>query len=134
MPFGGGMGDNISPPLEWTGGPVSTGSFALVLFDATYGMLHWVVWDIPSTATALPEGIAAGYDLSEVPGAHQVSASGHEYFGPCSAGAIAGTYEYRLYALSETSLTLEESTAPADAQAAVEAAELETAVWAGKPE
>jgi hypothetical protein len=72
--------------------------------------------------------------LSEVQVAHQVSASGHEYFGPCIAGAIAGTYEYRLYALSETSLTLEESKSPADAQAAVEAAELETAVWAGKPE
>lgn len=134
MPVGGGQGDNVSPPLEWSGGPDGTKSFALILFDTTYGMLHWVVWDIPATATSLPEAIAPGYDLSTPAGAHQVSATGHGYFGPCSSGAIAGTYEYRLHALGVDMLDLTESSSPADAQAAVEAASIETAVWAGSPE
>ena len=46
MPFGGGTGENVSPMLEWSGGPTDTESFAVVLYDTTYNMLHWVIWDI----------------------------------------------------------------------------------------
>jgi hypothetical protein len=132
--IGGGDGENISPPLEWTGGPAETQSFGLVLYDTRYNQLHWVVWDIPASANALPEGIPAGFGISDPAGAHQVSRGGHEYYGPCSTGARAGTYEYRLHALNVPTLALDETASPASAQAAVEAASLAAVVWAGTPE
>ena len=99
--------------------------------------MHWVLWDIPATVHELPEGLTAGYELANPMGAHQVADMGtekHAYYGPCSSGAGAATYEYRLYALKEAKLMLTESSSGADAQKAVEAAKLDSVVWAGKPD
>lgn len=135
---GTGMGDNVSPPLEWRGGPAETQSFAVVLFDTRYNYFHWSVWDIPASATELPEGIPAGFDIADPAGAHQRGGSPNqfnEYFGPCSdAGPSAGVYEYRLYALDVATLGLAMDVAPADLQAAIDAATLEMTAWSGTPE
>lgn len=131
------MGDNVSPPLSWKGGPADTKSFAIVLFDSGFNMLHWVIWDIPPTVSELPEGLASGYNLTNPMGAHQAAAMGndpHAYAGPCSSASFPGTYEFRLYALNSAMLALTESSTPAQAQMAVEAAKLEMTVWTGKPE
>ena len=139
MPAGGGTGENKSPLLSWKGGPADTKSFALVLFDTRWGMLHWVLWDIPATVNELPEGLAAGYELMNPMGAHQATSASmspdnlHQYFGPCSSGALAGTYEYRLYAVKEAKLALTEMSTAPQAQMAVEAAKLEMVVWSGMP-
>jgi phosphatidylethanolamine-binding protein (PEBP) family uncharacterized protein len=98
-----------------------------------------VLWDIPATVHELPEGLATGYELQNPMGAHQVAAMNtseelHRYFGPCSSGTLASTYEYRLYALKEAKLMLTESSTGAQAQMAVEAAKLEMVAWSGKPE
>jgi Raf kinase inhibitor-like YbhB/YbcL family protein len=133
------MGDNKSPPLAWTGGPADTKSFAIVLYDTMYNMLHWVMWDIPPTVNMIAEGLPSGYDIATPMGAHQASNMGtdkHAYYGPCSGGGgfiPAGTYEYRLYALNKDKLGLMESTAATAAQTAVEGAMLEMTKWAGKP-
>lgn len=135
---GTGMGDNISPALEWTGGPAETKSFAVVLFDTKYNYFHWAVWDIPADVNALPEGIAKGYDIAEPAGAHQ--RGGHpshfnEYFGPCSdAGAQAGVYEYRLYALDVASIEQPMDVDPAALRTTIEDASLAMTVWSGTPE
>lgn len=135
--IGGGMGMNKSPALSWTGGPADTKSFAIVLFDTMYGALHWAIWDIPPTINMLPEGLPAGYELMNPMGAHQTAAMGpnpHQYFGPCSSGARAGTYEFRLYALNTAKLMgITESSAGPEAQKAIEAAKLESVVWSAKP-
>jgi Raf kinase inhibitor-like YbhB/YbcL family protein len=134
--IGGGMGDNKSPALSWTGGPADTKSFAIVLYDTMYMALHWVIWDIPANVNMLPEGIPSGYDIAMPMGAHQVADMGtddHAYFGPCSSGSFAGTYEYRLYALNKEKLDLTMSSTGAQVQAAVEAAMAEKVVWSGKP-
>jgi Raf kinase inhibitor-like YbhB/YbcL family protein len=133
--IGTGMGENKSPPLAWKGGPADTKSFAVVLYDTRYNALHWVIWDIPPTVNELPEGLPAGYELTNPAGAHQQSDMGpkHAYYGPCSAGAFAGTYEYRLYALNTAKLALTESSTGPDAQKAVEAAKLGMAAWSGSP-
>jgi Raf kinase inhibitor-like YbhB/YbcL family protein len=132
------MGDNVSPALEWTGGPADTKSFAIVLFDTTYRMLHWAIWDIPVTVNKLPEGLAAGYELTDPMGAHQAAnMCGMEpaYCGPCSGMGIiaAGTYEYRLYAMKVDKLGLTESSSATEAQTAIEGMMLEKAVWSGMP-
>ncbi|HEX2676048.1 MAG TPA: YbhB/YbcL family Raf kinase inhibitor-like protein, partial [Polyangiales bacterium] len=139
MVTGGGTGENKSPALAWTGGPAETKSFAIVLFDTTYMMLHWVIWDIPPTVNMLAEGLPSGYDIATPMGAHQAANMGtdkHAYYGPCSGTGsfiAAGTYEYRLYALNKDKLGLMESTTATAAQTAVEGAMLEMTKWAGKP-
>ncbi len=57
----GCTGENLSPALTWSGAPAGTQSFALTVFDPDaptgHGWWHWVVFDIPGSATSLPRGI-----------------------------------------------------------------------------
>jgi Raf kinase inhibitor-like YbhB/YbcL family protein len=132
-------GQNKSPALKWMGGPAATKSFAVVLYDVQYNMLHWVLWDIPPTVNELPEGLPSGFALTNPAGAHQASNMGadkHAYYGPCSGPPTfipAGTYEYRLYALNKDKLDLTESSAATAAQTAVEGAMLEMTKFSAMP-
>ncbi len=90
----GGGGDNISPPLAWTAGPAGTMSYAIIMKDTSINFTHWVIWDIPVTAMALPEDVGGGFMVADPAGAKQVD----PYFGPCSPNSV-NTYEWRLYAI-----------------------------------
>jgi len=53
-------GDNIAPPLRWTGAPDNVQSYVLIVEDpdAPRGtFLHWAVFNIPGDATELPESV-----------------------------------------------------------------------------
>lgn len=94
-------GADFSPPLEWTAGPAGTKSFALICDDPDAPMgtwVHWVVYDIPATATMLAEGITRE---KELPGGGTQGVNDFRrigYGGPCPPG---GTHRYffKLYAL-----------------------------------
>lgn len=62
-------GKNISPALEWTNAPEGTRSFVVSMYDQDAstgsGFWHWVIIDIPATATGLASG--AGNDLTLLP-------------------------------------------------------------------
>src|ERR1700730_2920070 len=54
----------VSPKLDWTHVPANTVSFALVLHDPdvalqrkTDDVLHWLIFNIPGTASGLPEAV-----------------------------------------------------------------------------
>jgi Raf kinase inhibitor-like YbhB/YbcL family protein len=61
-------GQNVSPPISWSGAPEGTNSFALVMVDrhpVANEWIHWMAVDIPADATGLPvgasgEGMPAG--------------------------------------------------------------------------
>jgi Raf kinase inhibitor-like YbhB/YbcL family protein len=59
-------GSDVSPELEWEGVPAGARTFALVVDDPDapdpdapkMTWVHWVLYDIPSSATGLPEAVA----------------------------------------------------------------------------
>ena len=60
-----GDGEDVSPPLAWSGLPSRTKSLALMVDDpdapdpAAPRMVwaHWVLFNIPPSTTSLPEGV-----------------------------------------------------------------------------
>ncbi len=58
-------GQDMSPALAWTGVPPGTKSLALIVDDPDapdpaapkMTWVHWVLYDLPATATGLPEGV-----------------------------------------------------------------------------
>ena len=62
-----GEGEDVSPPLAWSGAPENTKSFALICHDPDaplvtpghYGFVHWVLYNIPASVNELPEGVDA---------------------------------------------------------------------------
>jgi Raf kinase inhibitor-like YbhB/YbcL family protein len=98
-------GEQVSPELKWTNVPPGTVTFLLHMRDpdvarnkTTEDQVHWLVWNIPGTATGLPEGVPKGAELPD--GSRQVSASGPVYRGPgAPASGPMHHYTFELYAL-----------------------------------
>ena len=60
---------------------------------------HWIVWNIPATATGLPEGVPQGL-RSWPDGSYQISATGPVYRGPgAPATGPLHHYMFEIYAL-----------------------------------
>lgn len=95
-------GQDRSPELEWVSPPPGTASFALIVSDPdAQDFTHWVLFDIPATATQLAEGETQ----VGVAGKNDFGAAG--YGGPCPPrGAQSHHYFFTLYALDTNSLQL----------------------------
>lgn len=110
------QGANLSAPLEWSGVPEGTQSLALVVDDPDSqppGFVHWVIFNIPSSSTGLPEGVPAEATLPDgtLQGANDFALFAQEgqthpggapinrigYDGPCPPSAHH--YVFTLYAL-----------------------------------
>lgn len=111
----GCAGGNISPALSWSGAPEGTKSFALLMHDPDAptggaGFWHWIVYDIPATATGLPAG-DSGKGLPV--GAKQLTTDFGKagYGGPCPPeGAAPHHYNLTLYALKIAKLPVTQHT------------------------
>ncbi|MGH7942315.1 MAG: YbhB/YbcL family Raf kinase inhibitor-like protein [Limisphaerales bacterium] len=100
-----GQGENISPPLAWSGEPDGTKSFALIVDDPDVPLgtfVHWVIYDLPSTVHRLPENV----ERSEAPldGARQGKNSFFKigYVGPMPPTQKPHRYFFKLFALDAT--------------------------------
>lgn len=96
-------GDDISPPLEWSGIPSGTKSIAIISDDPDAPMgtwVHWVIFDIPPDVKGLSEGVPKDKILKD--GSRQGINDSHKigYDGPCPPG---GTHRYcfKVYALDK---------------------------------
>lgn len=103
-------GDDISPPLSWSGAPSGSKSFALIEDDPDAPdpkkpqrvYVHWVVYNIPAATTGLPEN-ASRKGLPEGAAQGKNDWGKTEYGGPCPP---IGRHRYfhKVYAL-DTLLT-----------------------------
>jgi Raf kinase inhibitor-like YbhB/YbcL family protein len=94
----------VSPDLKWTQVPPGTQSFVLLMHDpepvlnrGLMDVTHWLVWNIPATATGLQEGFAAAPEASD--GTRQVSLRSNGYMGPGAPPGPYHHYTFELYAL-----------------------------------
>jgi Raf kinase inhibitor-like YbhB/YbcL family protein len=103
----------VSPKLAWTHVPDGTVSFALILHDpdtslnhTTEEVLHWMIFNIPGTATELPEGVGDQANLPDgsIQALNRAKKVGYMGMGAGAAGPYHH-YTYELFAL-DTKLTL----------------------------
>lgn len=114
-----GRGGNTSPAFEfnWMQGttsampPANLASYALIMHDienAPRGgqpdTLHWMIWDVPGTATGLKEGLPMG-DLPDGTKQSTTNVGRGGYFGPGAGAGPFHHYVFEFYAL-DTKLNL----------------------------
>ena len=98
-------GEDLSPPLAWSGAPEGTVGLALIVDDPDapdpaapkMTWVHWVVYNLPVAAGSLAEGIA----FEELPAGTGVGLNDWqraEYGGPCPPIG-RHRYFFKLYAL-----------------------------------
>ena len=98
-------GEGTSPEIKWMNPPTGTQYFVLHMHDmdlarnrTTDDQPHWVVWNLPGTATGLPEGVPKGSQRPD--GSYQISATGPMYRGPgAAATGPLHHYVFELFAL-----------------------------------
>jgi len=97
-------GANRSPALAWSGAPAGTTAYALIVDDpdAPGGTwVHWVLFNLPGTLAALPEGVPATERLAglgdALQGRNDFKRIG--YGGPCPPPGRPHRYFFRLFAL-----------------------------------
>lgn len=92
-------GDDVSPPLAWSGAPGETAAMALVMDDPDAGgFVHWVVFDMPASTSG---SLSAGWSRSAVASPQGTNSFGRVgYGGPCPPGGTH-RYTFRLLALGD---------------------------------
>lgn len=103
-------GEDISPPLSWSGAPDGTKTFALIVDDPDAPdpekpqrvYVHWVVYNMPGKTTGLREN-ASKRGLPKGAAVGKNDFGNNEYGGPCPP---IGRHRYfhKIYAL-DTELT-----------------------------
>lgn len=95
-------GEDVSPPLKWSGTPKGCVSFALIVEDPDAPMGtwdHWVAYDIPGDKNSLDEGVPTEKSLPDGyrQGINDFRKIG--YGGPCPPPGKPHRYVFTLYAL-----------------------------------
>lgn len=96
-------GDDVAPPLRWRGVPAQAASLALIVDDPDAPdpaapqrtWVHWVVFNLPPTASGLPEG-GRPLPAGALEGVNDWGR--HGYGGPCPPIG-RHRYFFKLYAL-----------------------------------
>lgn len=128
-------GQGVSPQLSWSGAPAATMSYVLIMHDTDAAIpagslnndiSHWVVWNIPASATSIQEG-------GPVPsGANQYSLRGPQYMGPAPpAGHPYHHYIFTVYALNST-LDVPAGATRADVEKAMEGKIIARGTYVGR--
>ncbi len=120
----------VSPDLHWTNAPRDTASFVLIAHDmeprprkGVDDILHWMVWNIPASATQLPEAIPN--NTAQLPdGSTQTNGNPGQggntgYRPPCPPAGPSHHYAFEVFAVDQK-LNLPESATRADVLKAID--------------
>jgi Raf kinase inhibitor-like YbhB/YbcL family protein len=115
-------GDNISPPLSWTGIPNGTKSLAIICDDPDAPMgiwTHWIIYNIPPDKTNFDESIHTDVKLADgsIQGANDFGDIG--YSGPCPPAGYPHRYYFTIYAL-DVMLSLKDKATRSDIDDAIQ--------------
>jgi Raf kinase inhibitor-like YbhB/YbcL family protein len=100
-----GDGEDVSPPLTWSGVPPAAKELALIMDDPDAPRpkpwVHWVIYKIPADAAGLPQAVPKQAELSQPAGAVQGKNTWGRigYGGPAPPKGRAHHYHFKLYAL-----------------------------------
>ena len=103
-------GINWSPALSWSGAPVGTESWAIIIDDPDteltlgYNWNHWLVCNVPASVTSLAEN-QTSLDMQTIGALVLENSFSYTYYvGPCPPANSEHTYEFTLYALDVATL------------------------------
>jgi len=103
-----GEGENVSPPLQWSGVPVATRELLLICEDPdaprAEPFIHWILYGLPPERTSVPEAVPAAQIVASLDGARQGknNAAKIGYMGPMPPlGHGIHHYHFQLFALDE---------------------------------
>jgi Raf kinase inhibitor-like YbhB/YbcL family protein len=97
-------GDNMSPGITWSKGPLGTQSYAVLAEDSGVNraepIVHWVIFNIPSTASSLPQNVPTDATLENgaVQGKNVRGTAG--YIGPKPPAGQTHPYHFQVFALN----------------------------------
>jgi Raf kinase inhibitor-like YbhB/YbcL family protein len=97
-------GQNISPALNWSNPPAGTKSFAVTAYDPDAptgsGWWHWVMYNIPASATGLAAGAGNGRGAPSGSQQGTTDFGTKGYGGPCPPpGDKPHHYHFKVFAL-----------------------------------
>jgi len=112
----GCSGGNVSPDVSWSNPPAGTNSYVVTLYDPDAptgsGWWHWVVANLPATASGLPAGVSSG----QLPaGAREINTDtgAPGFLGACPPVGEEHRYILTVYALNVERLDLPANATPA---------------------
>ena len=114
-------GEDLSPPLSWTGIPMERRSLAVVCDDpdAPRGTwVHWVLYNLPGETVELSPGVPAVPELPSSARQGRNDSGEIGYSGPCPPPGKPHRYYFRLYAL-DIMLSLPHGVSKAELEAAM---------------
>jgi Raf kinase inhibitor-like YbhB/YbcL family protein len=97
-------GDNMSPSITWSKGPAGTLSYVVLTEDAGVNrkdpIVHWVIYNIPSTTTSLPQNVPTDATLENgaMQGKNVRGAVG--YIGPKPPAGQTHPYHFEVFAIN----------------------------------
>jgi Raf kinase inhibitor-like YbhB/YbcL family protein len=130
-----------SPALSWTGTPPGTQSFVLIVHDLDVQLgkglgdnLHWMAWNIPGTATSLPQNVPLLAKLPDGTQQNRWVVGGTPYFGWGGPGAPAPIYHHYVFEIwaLDTKIDVPETASRADVQKAMDGHVLDKGFTVGR--
>jgi Raf kinase inhibitor-like YbhB/YbcL family protein len=129
----------VTPALSWTNTPPNTVSFVLIMHDTDGAPMktamdttHWTVYNIPGSATSLPEGVQPGGPVAGdgIQGKNVRGVNGYQ--PPCPPkGGPAHHYVIELFAL-DTKIDLPAGAPRADILKAIDGHVIGKSSYVGK--
>ena len=97
-------GDNMSPSINWSKGPQGTQSYAVLAEDSGVNraepIVHWVIYNIPSTASSLPQNVPTDATLENGASQGKNVRGTAGYIGPKPPAGQTHPYHFQVFALN----------------------------------